>query len=1370
MSRIRPPILASLAACSILLAAADLVHATPITSAANLPFSVHSPGGVNMATGELILVLEPDLDLGGPMPLRFGRYYASFLAREGVTSGPLGPNWLGTYDVHLSITGSNATFVTNRGEAIRFTQNPVGNWDLTSPTYANFKLDIVGGKWRITDPIEGNLYFFDGTTWLLTLIQDGHGTTLGLVYGVGSNLLSQVSDGLGRQLNFSYDAGGHLTQVSDGLRYVSYAYTGGLLTGMTDAAGHPWTYAYQAPPEPDFGALVAVTEPLGNTPMTQSYDGFGRVVSQLDALSHLASYSYDLPTGNMFTDPLGESWHYQHDALGRLTGITDPAGGPSSYSYDSQGRLASMSRPLGDVTSFVYDGGSGFLSTLTLGDGSAFHFTYSSHLFGSAKFWDLASETFADGAIESYARDGLGNLTNLTDRGGFHWTATYNSRGQVLTSTNPAGGVTTNTYDFAARLATRRDNAGNTAAYGYDGLGRLTQVTWPGGATRSYAYDNLDRLTLLTDERGKPWGETYDANGRPLSKTDPLGETTNYAYDGLDRRIQITDPLGHTRSEAYDPDGRLDHETDRSGRVTHYQYDGLNRLIGIQDPAGGADQFGYDANDRMTSEQDPLGHSTGYSYDALDRVTHMTDPVGAGFDYSYDAMGRLLSETGPLGHSHTFGYDPRGLLTSFVNGTSETDFPRTPLGEISQLTDPNHDAWPYAYDAQGRMTSSADPLGRTNTYAYDGRDRVAHVGRADGTVQQIDYDGVGNVTMQSFADTVFTYAYDDANRLLTTNGASFMYDAAGRIVNSNGFQSTRDGEGRVLSEMFAPGKAVNYSYDSRGLLSQVQDWMSGTTSFSYDAARRLTGVTRANGTTGTYAYDNAGRVISKVEVGPGPIGISSISITRDALGRATTIGRGQPLMPTAGTPPIGDFSYDAASQVNGVGHDPLGRTTSDGARTLVWDPASRLQHYTASTESPTFTADAFGSMQNSTAGTQTAQRAWNYGHTVPGVDDMEVDLPHRLQYFVRTQGGHLLYSVDDATGARSFYHYDEQGNTSFLTDDAGALVAKYAYGPFGGVTTEPGGPLRPMPDNPFMFGASQGMMALGSSGLWAMGPLIYDDRTLRTISGNTTRSGMAEIFGNDAIVTIGDPNVFALNQKQLSQSGTFMHELGHNLNLFHGGAGSPPPPRGVALAVPPWPWNKFASFGPCATAAGVLQDPLPRMSGVSEMMGNDAIVAIGDPGIRVADLLDAGVLMHELGHTLGLSHGGPVKDPVFDPRPKLRYHYSELGHVNHVSAEDPRYQYGGIPDSDNDGLNNAWEASEANSCGIDNDCEGVVDYIDGDPDQPIVTPPGDAFRFPRRRPQNYDGNYIFDPTDPKAHLRRLASPPVTSAPCLWCPR
>ena len=1183
--------------------------ANPVVSAGNIPYSGMSPGGVDMATGEIIIVCRPDLALDGPMPVAFSRYYGSMLARQGLASGHLGPNWLGTYDWTLSISGTNATLVTNRGAVIRFAQNTGGTWDLVSPTYAKVRMEEeVVPFYRITNPLDRRVYVFDGTSHLLTQILDEHGNALSLTYTGG--LLSQVSDGLGRSLSFSYDGTGELAMVGDGTRSVGFGYAGGLLTGVTDAAGHAWTYAYVSGGSIP-ALLTGVTEPLVNTPITQTYDASGRVATQMDALGHISSYTYGAPTGNVYADALGNPWTYQHNAQDELVSLLDPGSGPTSYAYDASGRLSSITRPMGDLTSFSYDPASGYPSQIGFADGSAVNWGYGSHLVGGATLFDLSTAHYPDGTTETFGRDGSGNLTSFIDRGGFPWGGTYNARGQVLTRTNPTGGVTTFTYDPQGRPATGKDNAGNTTQFAYDGLSRLTQETWPDLTSRSFAYDALDHVTSLTDERGKLWSYGYDADGRLLSSTNPLLETRGRVYDGLDRVVQDVDPLGHARVYAFDPAGRLQSITDRTGRMTSYQHDPLGRLTGIMDPAGGTSTIGYDGDSRVVSAQDPLGHATGFTPNQMDRVTHVTDPVGTGFDYAYDAMGRLLSASGPLGHTETFTYDPRGFLASYFDATSETDLPRTALGEVSQLTDPNRHGWTRSYDPQGRLTGTADPLGRAASYSYDPLSRVTHVGLPLGSMD-LAYDAAGRVTGESYSDgTSFTYGYDDANRLTNATGATFAYDAAGRMTGSNGFGMTYDNDGRLLSETLGPGKVVSYSYDSRGLPSQVMDWMGGTTGFTYDAAHRLTGITRPNGTSATYQYDAADRLTSAVESQPGPIQLSSISITRDALGQAAAIDRRQPLMPGATTPATTDFSYDAASQISGLSHDALGRLLSDGSRSFEWDAASRLKHYAAGADSPSFSYDAFGSALSSTQGNQTVQQAWNYGHNPPTNDDMQVSVPSRFHWYVRAPSGLLLYSVDGSTGERRFYHYDESGNAMFLTNDGGSVVAEYSYGPYGGVTG-----LGETQDNPFTYGAGAGMMALGSSGLWAVADGTYDDRTMRVISGNTAASGPVEADPGPLQTNWADPGPINSPGSWVMQDPGPINSPGSWVMTKPGPIQAP---GASVMIVPHW---RLLDPGPLSVAG----------SGPSRLVREQA-----------------GTLIHELGHTFGLNHGGVDPGPIQSP-------------------------------------------------------------------------------------------------------------------------
>ena len=87
--------------------------------------------------------------------------------------------------------------------------------------------------------------------------------------------------------------------------------------------------------------------------------------------------------------------------------------------------------------------------------------------------------------------------------------------------------------------------------------------------------------------------------------------------------------------------------------------------------------------------------------------------------------------------------------------------------------------------------------------------------------------------------------------------------------------------------------------------------------------------------------------------------------------------------------------------------------------------------------------------------------------------------------------------------------------------------------------------------------------------------------------------------------------------------------------------------------------------------------PQPGTTGLSEIRGNDMIVSlgahqIGDSGVtRVLE--EAGVLMHELGHNLGLDHGGPLPLPNRPLKP------------NYISVMNLLYELGGISYSDTAG-------------------------------------------------------------------------------------
>ena len=111
--------------------------------------------------------------------------------------------------------------------------------------------------------------------------------------------------------------------------------------------------------------------------------------------------------------------------------------------------------------------------------------------------------------------DGAGNLTTITDPLNHQTTLTYNTAGQPLTITTPAG-TTTLTY-ANGELVQVTDPLGNTTTRGLDGVGRLVSLTDPRGRITRYHYDALNQLTHIVDALGGLTRLAYDPNGNALT-------------------------------------------------------------------------------------------------------------------------------------------------------------------------------------------------------------------------------------------------------------------------------------------------------------------------------------------------------------------------------------------------------------------------------------------------------------------------------------------------------------------------------------------------------------------------------------------------------------------------------------------------------------------------------------------------------------------------------------------------------------------------------------------------------------------------------------------------------------------------------------
>jgi RHS repeat-associated protein len=144
-------------------------------------------------------------------------------------------------------------------------------------------------------------------------------------------------------------------------------------------------------------------------------------------------------------------------------------------------------------------------------------------------------------------------------------------------------------------------------------------------------------------------------------------------------------------------------------------------------------------------------------------------------------------------------------------------------------------------------------------------------------------------------------------------------------------------------------------------------------------------------------------------------------------------------------------------------------------------------------DTTTFRYDALGLRTQKVHNGVTRNYLVNYAFTLPSVCTVN-DGANNLRYYVWLPNGRLLHSIEAAGGARHFYHFDEAGNTTFLTDDAGNITDSYGITPFGEIITSLGST-----ENPFLFAGAFGAMR-DETGLYYMRARYYDASTGRFLS------------------------------------------------------------------------------------------------------------------------------------------------------------------------------------------------------------------------------------------------------------------------------
>ncbi|HKV35652.1 MAG TPA: S8 family serine peptidase [Pyrinomonadaceae bacterium] len=815
-----------------------------------------------------------------------------------------------------SQTGIHAyMLVTPAGSRVELRQ--VGSSSIYESQDSNYtQLDITDPNAPVVRTTDGTKFKFIpvaiNSEYRCERITDRNGNYVSASYNSSNGHLEDLTDTLGRLVDFVYDGSGNLQAIRQ----------------TWNGTAHDWaTFDYgQVTVFPQFVSTLSVNGPTNNnttvltrvnfhdgTYVTFEYNAAFAQVKRINRYAtdgHLLSYiSYNVSSAAgqddcpRFTErkDWAENWNNGDEAV-------------TSYSV-SGSSWSQQTLPDGTIYKEIF-ATSGWQSGLTI--------TTEVWSGGVKKKWTSIAWTQDDTGL-SYQKNPRVTETNVYD-------AENNHRRMVFTYYPTSSfSLPMGTYEYAADGVTllRRTHTNYNLNSVY--IDRRI-IGLPSGKYVFDGNDNLYKFDVFD----------YDYGGGCLSDTPQPAIRHDSAYGvsflsgrgnlSLVRRANVNDPANQWQNTVYcyNTTGSVTTITDPLSRSISFSYidafsDAVNRNT-FAYPTTVTDADGFQAKTKYNFD---FGASTWIqtpspnagqtaptrtmTYDSAARLQQITNGVngayvrwvypsgstsvqtfstvvaGAGEAYSVavlDGAGRVrataadhLGSTGLYSAQH-FVSDKIGRLVQQSNPT-EVNASWTPVGDDT--------AWVYtvqAYDWKSRPTLTTLPDGSTRENIYGGcgcaGGEVTTVRDERGRRRKYTKDVLGRlkqVDELNWNQTVYattSYTYNPLDQVTQINQAgqlrTFVYDGYGRLAT------------RTTPEQ----GATIYSYFADNTVQTITDARGATTTFSYNNRRLVTGITYgvpggvAATSNVTYGYNSAGDRTSMTD------GLGSVSYVYDQLSRLTS--------------------------------------------------------------------------------------------------------------------------------------------------------------------------------------------------------------------------------------------------------------------------------------------------------------------------------------------------------------------------------------------------------------------------------------------------------------------------------------------------
>lgn len=676
-----------------------------------------------------------------------------------------------------------------------------------------------------------------------------------------------------------------------------------------------------------------------------------------------------------------------------------------AMTYNALGQVETIDGPrtdVADITTFEYNESDGTVESVTL---------------------PLSQTTTFD------AHDAFGRVTRMTDPNGLVTTIAYNARGNIT------------------RMAVGQ--AVTTCEYYPDGT--LEQAGFPDGTQLTYIYDHAHRLCEVRNQNGEKIVYTLNAEDG-CEKEEIFGGHANLVKTltrTFDTDNELKDTVYAYGMETYGYDDRRNlfsremkpvHAGDGPTLRAEYHRDALNRLTMIREVAlqDGCGEYldtliGYDVRDHVTSVTDARGLVVlERTFDDFGDCLMSASPDTGTVHRTCDSAGNLKTETDALNTTITYVYDAQNRLTGkhFPNSVDDVMF--------------TYDQGPFG---KGRLTGLRDASG-THTYTYD----------ISGNIIRDDFTFEG-------ATYTTAYRYNSANQLVgmtRPNGLSVDYalDATGRTTDvtlSTGgasssvvsdieylpfgeIKSFQYGNGIERDKLFdrdyrlsslQDGTLLHMSYrlNNEGNIDAVTDHVQASNSQAF-GFHSVLGLEQAQGEYGTieYGYDQTGN-----------------RLTRTGAASADTYhydAQSNRLLSISGSA-LQNFSYyDNGCLAAFPGHF------------LIYTADNRIQSCYRFQNTPVahYLYNGWGQRVAKTT------CYGGYSHTlffydIAGHLIAEKNLVDgSMVNYIYLNDQRLAMKMGTSSGRLYFYHNDHLGTPLKMTDQAGAVVWRANYDPFGKAT------------------------------------------------------------------------------------------------------------------------------------------------------------------------------------------------------------------------------------------------------------------------------------------------------------------------------